>query len=75
MSVVNQAAEWLQRFDRQVWPEHRVVVTWRMAETLANGKVVVADVGAAAGPEERWLALLKYIHLLTFEPVERVGTG
>ena len=75
MSVVNQAAEWLQRFDRKIWPEHRVVVTRQMTEALAKGKVVVADVGAAAGPEERWLTLLDYIHLLTFEPVERVGSG
>ena len=49
MSVVNQAAEWLQRSDRKIWPEHRVVVTRQMTEALAKGKVVVADVGAAAG--------------------------
>ena len=71
MSGLAQVAARLQQFDRQTWPTHRVALTERMAALLSNHRLVIADVGAAAGPESHWLELARYIHFLTFEPVER----
>src|SRR6185295_158794 len=73
MSLVAKLAESLQRFDRRMWPQHRVVLTSGMRSVLAENRLIVADVGSASGPEPRWLELTDYIHFLTFEPVEREG--
>lgn len=64
-------AAWLQQFDRRAWPAHRVALTERMRAALTRDKLIIADVGAAAGPETHWLELAEFIHLLTFEPLPR----
>ena len=75
MSAMAQIAAWLQRFDRRAWPAHRVALTEKMSAALSRDKLVIADVGAAAGPESHWLELGKFIHFLTFEPVARTGSS
>lgn len=75
MKLAEQLAGALQRFDRRVWPPHRVALTPVVRATLAASKVIVADVGAAAGPEDRWRILDGFVHMVTFEPVPRNGAG
>jgi FkbM family methyltransferase len=71
MSILAKVVEAVQRFDRKVWPVHRVVITSKMIEVFERDKLVIVDVGTAAGPEDRWQALSKFIHFVTFEPSER----
>ena len=61
----------LKSFDRKLWPAHRVVMEPAMARALAGRNLVVGDVGAAAGPEERWLGVKEFTRFLTFEPNPR----
>ena len=71
MSVILKLSELVKRFDRKIWPNHRIVLTPRLAALLERSKLVIADVGAASGPEERWQSLRQYVHFVTFEPLER----
>lgn len=67
-TIVSRMASALQRFDRYVWPSRRVVLTPAMKASLTDVPLVVADVGAASGPEERWNSVISYVRFLTFEP-------
>jgi FkbM family methyltransferase len=71
VKLAEKLAGALQRFDRRVWPPHRAALTLAVRDRLAASKVVVADVGAASGPEERWRCLHGLVQFLTFEPVPR----
>ena len=71
VKLAEQLAGALQRFDRRVWPAHRAGLTPAVRAMLAHSKVIVADVGAAAGPEDRWRILDGLVHFLTFEPAPR----
>jgi FkbM family methyltransferase len=75
MSIVNKTAARLQRLDRRLWPEHRVVLAPSLRSALLENKLIVADIGAASGPETRWMELADCVHFLTFEPVERHQPG
>jgi hypothetical protein len=61
----------LKSFDRKLWPAYRVVMEPAMARALAGRNLIVADVGAAEGPEERWLGVKEFTWFLTFEPNPR----
>src|SRR5579872_4962681 len=71
MSFVGNLVATAKAIDRKYWPDHRVVITPEMAEVLGRSNLIVADVGSAEGPEERWLSLKDFIHFLTFEPNPR----
>jgi FkbM family methyltransferase len=43
----------------------------RVAEMMEHRNLIVADVGAADGPEERWLGILNWVRFLNFEPKPR----
>ena len=73
-SLVAKAVEALQRFDRWMWPRHRLVLGPKVQSLLRDSKVIVVDVGAASGPEERWRLLGSGVHFLTFEPLARPET-
>ena len=64
----------LKHFDRKWWPAHRVVIESPVAHTLSQQNLVVGDVGAAEGPEDRWLGIMTYTRFLTFEPNPRPQT-
>jgi FkbM family methyltransferase len=70
-SLIANLAGRLQDFDRRVWPAHRIALPPEFRSALDASKLVVADVGAASGPEDRWRALAGLVHFLTFEPMPR----
>ncbi len=74
INLTSRLAELVKSIDRRLWPKHRVSLTPRLAKTLEGCRLVVADVGAASGPEESWQSLAPYVHFVTFDPVERSET-
>ncbi len=71
MTLVSKLADSLKAFDRKVWPAHRVALEPAAADSLARRNLIVADVGSAEGPEERWLGIRKWIRFVNFEPNPR----
>ena len=71
MKLLPKLVSELKAFDRKVWPSHRVVLEPAMASVLAKRNLVVADVGVAEGPEERWLGIRNFTRFLTFDPNPR----
>lgn len=71
MNAMANMVGWLKDFDRKVWPAHRIVLSEPQRAILQQRKVIVADVGAADGPEERWLGVKELVKFLTFEPNPR----
>jgi FkbM family methyltransferase len=71
MSLMANMVRALKDFDRKVWPAHRIVLNEAQRAVLQSRKVIVADVGAADGPEERWLGVKELVKFLTFEPNPR----
>jgi FkbM family methyltransferase len=65
----------IKRLDRKLWPSHRVALEPGMAEALVKRSLLVADVGAAEGPEDRWLGVKHLTRFLTFEPNPRSETS
>ncbi len=52
MSFVAKLINTIQRLDCRWWPAHRVALDAETLEALRNSKLIIADVGAALGPEE-----------------------
>jgi FkbM family methyltransferase len=71
MKLVPKLVTALKAFDRKLWPSHRVVLGPAMADLLAKRNVLVADVGVADAPEDRWLGIRSFIRFLTFDPNPR----
>lgn len=71
MKLLHKLVTALKAFDRKLWPSHRVVLRPAMASALAKRNLLVADVGVAEGPEERWLGLGDFTRFLTFDPNPR----
>lgn len=71
MSAMASMVRGLKDFDREVWPAHRIELSESQQAMLREHKVIVADVGAADGPEERWLGVKELVKFLTFEPNPR----
>ena len=74
MKLLPKLVAGLKAFDRKLWPSHRVVLGPEVASVLAKRNLLVADVGVAEGPEERWLGIKDFIRFLTFDPNPRAGT-
>jgi FkbM family methyltransferase len=75
MKLVPKLVTALKEFDRKLWPSHRVVLQPGMADLLTKRNLIVADVGVADGPEERWLGIGNYTRYLTFDPNPRQETS
>lgn len=57
--------------DNNLWPEQRIYITNALKEILASHRIVVADIGAAGGVEDRWGQIRKFIKFVCFEPDKR----
>jgi FkbM family methyltransferase len=68
MKLLPKLVSALKAFDRKLWPSHRVVLGPAMASVLAKRNLLVADVGVAESPEERWLGITDFTRFLTFDP-------
>jgi FkbM family methyltransferase len=69
MSWLENAANLARRIDDALLSIHpRIRLSPRLTELLTQHPVVIADVGAAGGPDPRWSRLSGHVRFLSFEP-------
>jgi len=61
----------IKKLDQKLWPTYFYVITDAMAKILTEKPLVIVDVGAAMGVDERWLPAESLIQFVTFEPDTR----
>jgi len=70
-SIVQRAKD----IDARWFASHRVANLQSLRPILSDSKLTVADVGAADGPELRWLPVQSLTRFVTFEPNPRPGAS
>jgi FkbM family methyltransferase len=61
----------IKKLDQKLWPTYFYVITDAMAKVLTEKPLVIVDVGAAMGVDERWQPAESLIQFVTFEPDTR----
>jgi FkbM family methyltransferase len=67
----SRIAAFIRVLDERVWPEFFYRLNETVRETLRDAPVIIADVGAAGGPDPRWAPAGDAARFVVFEPDAR----